>query len=415
MLIHTEPVNLRTAWRRLVEQQIDGMRLSPDQMQRFNAGSAPDRFRHFLLTGLGSLVLFNLFLISDWYMVPDVFALAIAARLYVLTPAVLALVVTGYVLRNWWLLHVPPWVMEVLGMVGTMAVSASLGVLMLTTQSEQLSIYRAGLVPILVFGNLVQRLRFRYALASTLFNLGVCVCTMVLRQDLSRPYAVVEVPLALLLALVAIYTLVSNFNLEMDERQRFLQTERAQALRTELEHSHRSLGDLSNRDPLTGLANRRRFDSYLNDALQALPASGCGLALVLIDVDHFKAFNDRYGHPAGDQCLRLIAQALTDALPPGPCLLARWGGEEFALVMPGTDAARAMKVAEALRAAVAALRMRHEASLTSDHVSISAGLAMLDRVDDADASHAIKRLLKQADHALYQSKQDGRNRCTMAA
>lgn len=297
-------------------------------------------------------------------------------------------------------------------MVGTIAVSASLGVLMLATQSEQLSVYRAGLVPILVFGNLVQRLRFRYALVSTVFNLGVCVVTMYLRQDLSRPYAVVEVPLAMLLVLVAIYTLVSNFNLELDERQRFLQTERSQALRAELESSYQSLGEMSNRDTLTGLANRRRFDAYLNDVVMAMPAAGSSLALMLIDVDHFKAFNDRYGHPAGDQCLRLIAQALTDALPATPSLLARWGGEEFALVMPGVDPAYALKVGEALRGAVAALRMRHEASLTCDHVTISAGLAMLDQGAGAEA---IRLLLKTADQALYQSKQGGRNRCTVAA
>lgn len=409
MMIQTEPVHLRAAWHRLVAQQISGMRLSPEQMQRFNASSAPDRFRHFLLSGLGSLVLFNSFLISDWYMVPDVFDLALVVRLYVLTPILLLLLLTGFVVRDWWLVHVSSEVTEVIGMVGTMAVTASLGALMLMTQSEQLSVYRAGLVPVLVFGNLVQRLRFRYALLSTLFNLGVCVLTMSLRHDLSRPYAVVEVPLAMLLALVAIYTLISNFNLELDERQRFLQTERSLALRAELELSHRSLGDMSNQDPLTGLANRRRFDAYLHDALENMPASGATPALILIDVDHFKAFNDRYGHPAGDQCLRLIAQALTGALPPGPSLLARWGGEEFALVMPAATAANALLVAEALRGAVEGLRMRHEASQTSDHVTISAGMAVLVRDDGGDA---VKRLLMQADQALYQAKQDGRNRCT---
>lgn len=411
MLIRTQPINLLVAWRRLIEQQIGGMRMSPEQVRRFNAASAPDRFRHFLISGVTALVLFNLFLVSDWYMVPDVFDLAVTVRLYMLTPAVLLLVLTGYVLWDWWLAHIPPWLTETIGMVGTMAVSASLGVVMLETQSDQLSVYRGGLVPILVFGNLVQRLRFRYALASTLFNLGVCVFTMIVRQDLPRPYEVIEIPLALLLLLVAIYTLISNFNLELDERQRFLQTERAQALRAELEQSHRSLDDMSNLDPLTSLANRRRFDAYLAKVMPGGIGADAPLALMLIDVDHFKAFNDRYGHPAGDQCLRHVAQTLKDAMPQQEGLLARWGGEEFAIVLPGADRQDAFAAAEALRRAVEALRMRHEASPTANHVTISVGLTMLNPVGAQDA---VKQLLARADQALYQSKQGGRNRCTLA-
>lgn len=410
MLIRTQPIDIQVAWRRLLAQQIGGMRLSPTQIERFNAASAPDRFRHFLISGVSALVLFNLFLVSDWYMVRDVFDLAVTVRLYMLTPAVLLLLLTGYVLWDWWLAHTPPWLTEALGMVGTMAVSASLGVVMLETHSEQLSMYRGGLVPILVFGNLVQRLRFRFALASTLFNVGVCVFTMIVRQDLPRPYEVIEVPLALLLMLVALYTLICNFNLELDERQRFLQTERAQALRSELEQSHRSLDEMSNLDPLTGLANRRRFDAYLAKEMPRVNATDTALALMLIDVDHFKAFNDRYGHPAGDQCLRHIAQTLKEAMPQQEGLLARWGGEEFAIVLPGANRQDALAAAESLRRAVEALRMRHEASPTAGHVTISVGVAMLSQDGGQDA---VRQLLARADQALYQSKQGGRNRCTL--
>ncbi|HEX5357971.1 MAG TPA: diguanylate cyclase [Aquabacterium sp.] len=410
MLIRTQPIDIQVAWRRLLAQQIGGMRLSPTQIERFNAASAPDRFRHFLISGVSALVLFNLFLVSDWYMVRDVFDLAVTVRLYMLTPAVLLLLLTGYVLWDWWLAHTPPWLTEALGMVGTMAVSASLGVVMLETHSEQLSMYRGGLVPILVFGNLVQRLRFRFALASTLFNVGVCVFTMIVRQDLPRPYEVIEVPLALLLMLVALYTLICNFNLELDERQRFLQTERAQALRSELEQSHRSLDEMSNLDPLTGLANRRRFDAYLAKEMPGVNATDTALALMLIDVDHFKAFNDRYGHPAGDQCLRHIAQTLKEAMPQQEGLLARWGGEEFAIVLPGANRQDALAAAESLRRAVEALRMRHEASPTAGHVTISVGVAMLSQDGGQDA---VRQLLARADQALYQSKQGGRNRCTL--
>jgi diguanylate cyclase (GGDEF)-like protein len=239
------------------------------------------------------------------------------------------------------------------------------------------------------------------------FTIGMFVYTAVARSGEVRPYGLIEAPMGMLVIAVAIYTLVSNYNLEMAERQRYLQNERGLSLRAELERTRQGLEEMSAMDPLTGLPNRRRFDSHVREHAATGP-----MTLLLIDVDHFKAFNDRYGHPAGDQCLRLVARALQTALSHEHGLVARWGGEEFIVALPDSNPARALAQAELMRKAVTQLAMRHEASGASDHVSVSIGVAEPAQVRD-DAN--IDRLIRQADAALYEAKQQGRNRCVLAA
>ena len=410
MLLRTPPVNLAQASKRLWLQYADGMRMGAEQKRRFECLGARSRLHHLLFTGACSVVLFNLFLFSDRYMIPDVYELAVRVRLYILTPAILSVVFAGLVLRHWWLAHTPPWLTEAIAAVGTMSVSASLGAVMLASHSALVSVYPAGLVPVLVFGNLVQRLRFRYALASTLFNLAVCLVAMWTTLDKLLPYRVMEVPVIALLVLVAIYTLISNFNLEVDERQHFLQVERAQQLRQRLEQTQVELHQLSRLDPLTGLANRRQLEDYVSGLVQAKP-SAPGLSVMLIDIDHFKAFNDRYGHSAGDQCLRVVASALHLLMQGKHGLLARWGGEEFVIVLPSADAAAALALGESLRQRIEALAMRHEASSTAPHITISCGICVRPQVDNGPHAQA---LLKEADKALYAAKDAGRNRCVLA-
>ncbi len=411
MLIRTTPIDVRQQARWLLAQFTGGLHMDDAQRRHFEQASAPRRLRHFLYSGLYSVLLFNLFLLSDRLMVPDVYELALVTRLYVLTPIVLGVVATGFVLRSWWLAHTPPWLTEAIAMLGTMGVSVSLGVVMLNTHSPLGSVYAGGLVPVVMFGNLVQRLRFRFALAATLVSLGVCTVALVARLDTPSDFKVLELPVTVLLWMVAIYSLMSNFNLEMDERQRFLQAQRARALRVQLEQTHDDLRRASRLDALTGLPNRRQFDEFLAAQLASRRGNHAPLAVLLMDVDHFKAFNDRYGHPAGDQCLRLVATALSDTVPGNAGLLARWGGEEFALVLPGTDVAHAQALGERLCRAVARLAMRHDHSPTADHVTISCGVACGSAVH---SQRDAELLMQAADGALYDAKDQGRNRCCVA-
>ena len=171
-------------------------------------------------------------------------------------------------------------------------------------------------------------------------------------------------------------------------------------------------------DAVTGIANRRRFDEVLEREWLRARRSKEPLGLVLVDIDHFKLFNDRYGHPAGDACLRRVAQALSrTCLRPGD-LAARYGGEEFALVLPQTPLCGAEHVARRLLDAIEALAIPHELSTAAPHVTVSAGIACYAEasglVREASAKAAtgesIRLVIQAADAALYAAKHAGRAR-----
>lgn len=171
----------------------------------------------------------------------------------------------------------------------------------------------------------------------------------------------------------------------------------------ELHTANARLMELSYSDALTGLANRRRLLERL-DNLPEAGGSGKPTALVFVDVDHFKDFNDTWGHPAGDEALRAIAAALREGAPEG-ALVARYGGEEFACLLPGSDCATAARIAERFRATAAASDIAVPGTNAIRRVTISAGVAcgIVRTLDDT------RRLMRDADMALYQAKHDGRN------
>jgi diguanylate cyclase (GGDEF)-like protein len=177
-----------------------------------------------------------------------------------------------------------------------------------------------------------------------------------------------------------------------------------------LSAANKSLEQLSLHDALTDLANRRFFDAYLADQLAVARRHQRSLALVVCDVDSFKAYNDHYGHPAGDECLRQVAAAIRSCCRRTADMAARHGGEEFAMILPDTDQAGAVRIAEAARRAVAELNIPHAHSPAAPHVSISGGVALLPRTNALSA----EQLMAAADQALYQAKDAGRNRIVSA-
>ncbi|VUZ25463.1 Sensor histidine kinase RcsC [uncultured Comamonas sp.] len=162
-------------------------------------------------------------------------------------------------------------------------------------------------------------------------------------------------------------------------------------------------------DGLTGIANRRHFDAALAQAWRDGRRQRQSLALCMVDIDHFKQYNDRYGHPAGDACLRQVTQALQQHMGRAHDLLARFGGEEFVCLLPGMDWQAAQAKARALCDSVAALRLEHAASPVAPWVTISVGVA----VWTFDQDGAPQALLAAADAALYAAKQAGRNRAVL--
>ncbi|MDE3126909.1 MAG: diguanylate cyclase [Gemmatimonadota bacterium] len=181
-----------------------------------------------------------------------------------------------------------------------------------------------------------------------------------------------------------------------------LVAERTADLRT----ANERLAQLAIEDPLTGLANRRRYDEFLEHEWRRALRARAPLAVMVLDVDHFKGYNDAYGHQAGDECLRRVAAAVQGVVRRGTDLAARYGGEEFAVVLTATAPANVAAVAEAIRAAVEALGIPHRASGAAPHVTVSIGTAVMVPDDQTTADD----LVREADRALYRAKEGGRNR-----
>ncbi len=179
----------------------------------------------------------------------------------------------------------------------------------------------------------------------------------------------------------------------------------------ELEAANRELQHLAGSDALTQVANRRRFDEYLDQEWQRMAREEAPLSLILCDVDFFKSYNDTYGHQAGDYCLQQVARAISRSVKRPADLVARYGGEEFALILPNTNAEGAVHVAEKVRSEVKALEIAHAKSQISKCVTLSLGVAST--VDCHISSSAM--LISEADKALYQAKAKGRDRVVVSA
>ena len=208
------------------------------------------------------------------------------------------------------------------------------------------------------------------------------------------------------------------------------------------------LRDLSHRDPLTGIANRRALEERLSSEWRRAARHQVPLSLLMLDVDHFKTYNDHYGHIAGDACLERVAEALSQTIGRAEDLVARYGGEEFAALLAGSGPEEALALAEKVRAAVQALAIPHARSSASDWLSVSIGVASVQPVGGAAGSAArggagasgeadesvgtgapgevvkpsaaspsgfqiSQELFERADQALYAAKQAGRNRVSV--
>ena len=189
-----------------------------------------------------------------------------------------------------------------------------------------------------------------------------------------------------------------------------LKIEELLQVKQELEKANRILEDLSSIDGLTDIPNRRCFDGFIDREWRRAVRKGIPLSLIMIDIDYFKAYNDHYGHQAGDECLRQVGKVLKDAVKRPGDLVARYGGEEFIAALVDTDLKGAMVVAERIRLKIEALNMPHASSPIGARVTISMGVAA--EVSKRYSSFAT--LITMADKALYQAKREGRNQIKSA-
>ena len=205
-------------------------------------------------------------------------------------------------------------------------------------------------------------------------------------------------------------TLVKSTH-EMRDTNKALE-ERLMLSKTEISSLQQSLEAIraeSLTDPLTGLGNRKYFDRSIEMAVQNALANGEPLSLMMFDIDHFKSFNDSYGHLTGDQVLRLVSMSLKQTIK-GQDVTARYGGEEFAVVLPNTALRQALTVADHIRRAVMAKELKKKSTgEILGRVTISVGVSMLKPGDDTDS------LIERADACLYAAKRNGRNRVVCEA
>jgi diguanylate cyclase (GGDEF)-like protein len=312
-----------------------------------------------------------------------------SVRLAVVTPILIAVTFT-----IWW--GVRPFARELLMMLATIIAPASMILVITFAQGSDAGVNRGALTIVFLFITVVVRLRFWFA---------VTACIAIVAVQIGVPLLVhMPVPGNVPLVLITIVaTLIANYQLERESRLNYLQRLLTRIQEARLAATVVQLHDLSQRDPLTGLANRRGIDAQL----EALCEKGERFAVIMVDVDIFKAFNDRYGHVIGDDCLRRVAAMLRASLRCTSDQVARIGGEEFVVVLPLTSVEHARIMAERMRLAVCGLRIPHAGS-PEDVVTISAG------VSGSSAPVSAAEMLSGADRALYRAKSLGRNRVEVA-
>lgn len=337
---------------------------------------------------LVSAVLYNFFLIADWLLVPDVLRASTLLHLCLVTP---------WMLFAAWAMtrHPRPFVRECLAASIPLFIILQIDYGFASTTSESAAHYQYVVIPTLLYANVsLHRLPFRFARVVTAVII-ICHAAVVLSANyISNPVAVM---ILVQLAICAYITLVANYTMERDLRRAYLFS-----LRDRLRHS---LADAaSKRDSLTGLANRHRLDIELRRLWAIDNEQPTTVSVIMMDIDHFKRLNDRYGHGAGDLCLKRLASILIAELGAVSELAVRYGGEEFLMVLPEVQLVDAMRVAERIRRSVERATIPNEGPGLVGIVTASFGVASA-YVSELTAAE----LIAVADTALYAAKQKGRN------
>ncbi|WP_454286043.1 diguanylate cyclase [Rhizobium arsenicireducens] len=329
---------------------------------------------------------FDLFLIIDYLALPDAFGLALSARLSV---TILGLLVLAFISRN-----PPPALRE--GAISAVALAAAVAiVIIIMARSNPLAKdYLYGLLLVPLLGVIVQRLRFRYAVAVSLGCVVLHGFAMWNIEALTLPSQLMA---GLQMIAASIFTLVAGYTIEREMRIDYLQALR-QGLRTE------ELEDLSTHDAMTGLGNRRGLEQTLS-WISADAAGNGRLAVIIADIDKFKEYNDHFGHPAGDVCIKQVADILASEVRIAGDAVFRYGGEEFIVLLPGMEAHGAAAIAERLRYAIEAAGIVHVEPVMGAPLTASFGVATA-RLDE---SFRAQDLVERADAALYRAKDNGRN------
>ncbi len=332
-------------------------------------------------------IIYNLFLIPDWLLVGDKFTVALFLHFAVVTPWIF---VTGWLTKD----DSPKFLRE--GMAASIPIAIVLQILVsfVLTNSPNADHYQYFVLLVVLFTNTIQRLPFRYAVVVSSTIIACHGLAVIVSGHMSIPVAFVAITT---LAVSAYLTLVSNYFLERDARRTYLHV-----LRDRLRHIE--VEEASKRDALTDLANRHHLAARLTELWQMADDAVSPMAMIMLDIDHFKLFNDRYGHVTGDACLKRVAACVSAELRNVDDLAVRYGGEELLVLLPKTEVFSAVRIAERIRRSVEALGIPHEGLGVTRMVTASCGAAAA-----PTSTISAPELIAAADAALYAAKRNGRN------
>ena len=376
------------------------LRFSPELETLYEQQTGTVRAGQTFAAGIVSLLLFNALLVLDYTGRPEVFEQALLLRLAVVTvPSI------GVLL---WIRQKPTPIIRDLAL--------ALCILLVTLTSNILNWHTTSLLGhynafsfslIVVAANTALGIRFVTAAITSLVCLAISSVFLLNMPHLNDNE--MYMPLYYMAAMAGI-TLFGNYRLEKSMRDSYLLLLREKLQSHQIRHRNAELSLISYTDPLTGIANRRRFDEELAKAWTEAERSGEIIALLMIDIDFFKRYNDAFGHPAGDTCLERIAAAIASQTRETIDLPARLGGEEFAVILRHADESRAQIAAARIHRAIEEMAIAHEFGGSSGIVTISIGAASASPNDGGSRS----ALIKDADRALYQAKNRGKNQTFQA-
>lgn len=366
----------------------------PDPVERhFSAEMDARRARAVRRVLPRTLVIYNAFLVGDHLLTPDAVAVSWLVHFLLVTPWIIAAIVMlpRITSRFWRDLLVASLPLSIIA--GVLAVFAA-------SRSPLAEHYQYFVIVALLYGNAV--LRPSITLALVISAVAVLAHGVALALHPVVP-TVVAISASACLMVASYVSLATNAAMERDLRRLYLMRLSESLVASDLERAAADLHRISLADPLTGLANRRGIEARASALAGGV--NGGPFAVLMIDVDRFKAFNDHYGHPEGDRCLAAVARAIRESVRGGVDLPGRYGGEEFLVLLPGTALGEAQPAAERIRSAIEALALPHAAA---EHgiITVSIGIA----ASDGLFAETFSEVVAAADAALYVAKQSGRNR-----
>jgi diguanylate cyclase (GGDEF)-like protein len=363
---------------------------------RYEAEHGRWRAAHLRHTIIFGVLLYVLHDISTYLLLPDHYWIIVLATLFVIVPCSLAV---AHMMAR-----VSAGPRELLA-TGAILTATALPIFMMYYSDAPHSTHmNTEVILCIVFANMVMALRFRHALAYSSLVLLWATSAVMMKQGVDPE---LKIALCFQFTSVCLLTTYSNYVVER-RRCRDYRTSLEAMMRAEMaETSEKQFQEMSKTDALTGLPNRRFLDERLGEWFAG---DGSAAAVMMIDIDHFKLFNDTLGHPAGDECLKLIADAFRSAFSEPDAFCARFGGEEFILAIRHAEERDARHLANTVVRAIEALGIPHPGRNDGvEVVTVSVGVALKPPAERVSQHE----MLSQADEALYQAKRGGRNRFVM--